>query len=942
MAIDLFKLQGLVTVTGVEIAEKKLRGVEKAAYNLMKPLTALGRRAERTGAMLTKRLSVPLGILGGAAIKFAGDFEKAMTTSTAIMTGVNDDLRKQLEETAKQLSTKSTFSATELAESYYYLASAGLSVEQSIASLDKVTRFATAGQFDLKTATDLLTDAQSALGMESENTAMHEENMVRISDVLVKANTLANASVEQFAQSLTNKAAASLRILGKDVEEGVAVLSAFANQGVKGEEAGTQLAIVLRDLQKAAINNKKEFKKTGIAVFDASEDMRNLSDIIGDVEKALEGKSDADKKAMLSTLGFQERSVQSLLTLIGTSEAIREFEKNLNDAAGTTEDVANKQLNNFNDQMKIMFNRLKLVAIELGEELLPIIKNRLFPLIKGLIDSLRTMVKWFKNLSPETKKWTIAFIGLTGAIGPLLFGLSKFIFMITSLPGLLTSVKIAYQGLKMALMKDPIYAAATAITVLAGAIITAAIAYENSTEVIKKHREEVQKDIEARQLSLKQNLLQELIASYVKLNELSTIPNSGEEYYKVKKAVDNLETSLSDLGLTFEGGYIKRLQDARIAYADLQKVEMEEINVLANLEELTEEERQAIEKRIKTLEDEIEALEKEGKEVDELIKLWDKLGKQADARKAKEDAEARKYRQQQEKNRLKEFEERESIDQQYRKLTADTLSERIALIEDERKKEIAAAEKVGAETYRIDQYYSQLRSQLVKDETFRRLDGLMSWVNTFTGMAQQLYDNESIAIDNNYKRRQKSIQNSEKSEEEKNKALATLDDEYDKKRTALQKKQMFATKTQALFEIGINTIKGAVEAFPNLILSGIITAIGLAQAALVASKPIPELAEGGIIPKSREGRLVRAAEAGQDEGFIPMKTGTASIADAIINNMRRYPFTSQQENNVGRFSTGSTVALNIGTLVADDRGLTELERRLRVFRIADNNRLGIA
>ena len=37
------------------------------------------------------------------------------------------------------------------------------------------------------------------------------KEMIRISDVLVGANTLANASVEQFSQALTHKAAAALK-----------------------------------------------------------------------------------------------------------------------------------------------------------------------------------------------------------------------------------------------------------------------------------------------------------------------------------------------------------------------------------------------------------------------------------------------------------------------------------------------------------------------------------------------------------------------------------------------------------------------------------------------------------------------------------------------------------------------------------------------------------
>ncbi len=61
---------------------------------------------------------------------------------------------------------------------------------------------------------------QSALGLTVDNAEENLGNLTRVTDVLVKANTLANATVQQFSEALTNKAGAALRILNKDVEEG--------------------------------------------------------------------------------------------------------------------------------------------------------------------------------------------------------------------------------------------------------------------------------------------------------------------------------------------------------------------------------------------------------------------------------------------------------------------------------------------------------------------------------------------------------------------------------------------------------------------------------------------------------------------------------------------------------------------------------------------------
>lgn len=951
MAIDLFKLQGLVTLSGIELAAKQVRELEKGAYKLMKPITEIGRRAERTGIMLTKRLTVPLGLLGGAAVKFAGDFEKAMTTSTAIMSGVTAELNQQMRDTAKQLSTESTFSAKELAESYYYLASAGLSVEESISQISKVTKFAEAGQFDMKRATELLTDAQSALGLSIGTTAEKEENLIRVSDVLVKANTLANASVEQFAESLTNKAAASLRVVGKDVEEGVAVLAAFADQGTKGEEAGTQFAIVLRDLQKAALKNKAEFKAQNIAVFDAQENFRNMADVIGDVENALEGKSDADKKATLSALGFQERSIQSLLTLIGTSEKIREYEIALRGAAGTTEEVAEKQLQNFNDQMKIMFNRLKIAAIELGDELLPIIKNELFPIVQGLVKMLINLVRAFKDLPTPVKGLTIAFTGLIAIIGPAQFAFGKLLLSISSMPGILTTAKTAINAFTLALSTNPYLAAATAIGVLIAGIISLTAAYQGADEAFDQHRKKVKEDIEAKQMGRKEELLGRLILKYKELNDAATLGAPGDLYYSIKQDVDYLEKSLADIGdlsEEFTGGYIKRLQDAKEALFYLKSERIEDLEIRAGAGEMSKEEEKDLEAYTKQLKKEISALKEHDKELQATLELRDEIDKNVEAEneqmkkdsiafdKARE-ANAKKYR------IFNETEKEEKI-----RLNKEALDEALKDVEKGLADELVVRDYYKKKEQEINDKYDEIEKEKEKKKKEEKHDLYFQTAQMGLNTLQMFYDNEAIAIDNNYKRRQKAIENSQRSEEEKKKALETLDAEFDDKRAKLQKKQAIAQKAMSLFNIYNSTREAIMKAWAiggpiGGILSGFIGALGALQAALVASQPIPQMAEGGIIPKSQGGTLVRAAEAGEDEGFIPMRTGTASIAQAIINSMRRFPFAGQGESPVGGGGIGAgAVNLNIGTLIADDRGLTELERRMKVVRVAENNRLGIA
>lgn len=344
-------------------------GLDPREFN--KAGSIVERSASRMGkgvVVATAAAAAGVAYFGARSIKASAEFNKAMTESTAIMGDLSKAIRGDMVEATREMARSTTFGAEEGAKAFFYLASAGLDAVASIEALPQVAKFAQAGAFDLARATDLLTDAQSALGLTIRDDAVANMlEMARVSDVLVRANTLANASVEQFSTSLTTKAGAALKILGKDVEEGVAVLAAFADQGVKAQEAGTALNIVLRDLSTKALENSAAFAENRVRVFDAAGEMRNIGDIVADLENRLEGMSDAQAKATLRQLGFADKSVIFLQTLIGMSEQIRTYEAELRNAAGTTEEVAQKQLLDFSAQAKLAANEVNLLQIALGD-----------------------------------------------------------------------------------------------------------------------------------------------------------------------------------------------------------------------------------------------------------------------------------------------------------------------------------------------------------------------------------------------------------------------------------------------------------------------------------------------------------------------------------------------------------------------------------------------
>ena len=335
-----------VATTGLTAKLWAMTAAAAASLKAMLPLAAV-------------MATIYAGVKAGSV---AEEFNQAMSSSIAIMGDIGD-ARSRMGQIAKQVAYDTKFSNKEAAESYYFLASAGLKAEQQMAALPFTAKFAQAGMFDLSRATELLTGSQSALGLASDNAAQHLENMTRVGDVLVKANTLAMASVEQFAEALGNKAAAAGRLANQSLEEVVSVLAVFAQNNRKGSEAGTAYNIVMREMKNKSLENAAAFKKFGVTVWDASGKVRYLADIIEDLEGLMATMTPKQFTEAMAQMGFQAKSRIFIQMLLGTSGAMKGFKEELQDAGGFTEEVASKQLPAFTDAMKKLANVLGRIAI---------------------------------------------------------------------------------------------------------------------------------------------------------------------------------------------------------------------------------------------------------------------------------------------------------------------------------------------------------------------------------------------------------------------------------------------------------------------------------------------------------------------------------------------------------------------------------------------------
>lgn len=401
-----------IVTKGAELAKRQLQGIGNQGDKSSKGLGRFSTAVKVAGVALAVGLAKGLS---KAVTEFIA-FDDKMVQSLAIM-DTTVEQQKAMQNAALETSRTTRIGAEQSAEAYFFLASAGLNAEQSISALPQVAKFAQAGMFDMATATDLATDAQSALGLTVSNAQENLANLTRVTDVLVKANTLANASVQQFSEALTTKAGAALKVVNKDIEEGVAVLAAFADRGVKGAEAGDKLNQVLRDIPRATAKNSEEFAKLGLNMFDTEGNMKNVADIVEELDAVLGPMSDELKASTLDQLGLNRGVADAVKILSGASGQIRQYEADLRNAGGTTDDVANKQMGSLKAQLDLMNNAFSELGIVIGQII--------GPAITSIVKGITKLTQGFTKAITVTDEFFESAKNVNGAIDNQIYGVEQ-------------------------------------------------------------------------------------------------------------------------------------------------------------------------------------------------------------------------------------------------------------------------------------------------------------------------------------------------------------------------------------------------------------------------------------------------------------------------------------------------------------------------------------
>ena len=368
---------GVVKTTGEIIIEsaKFAKSFDDAVMGVMSQVgsTVMGVFGEMATAATTfftesiqegMSFDAAMGQTSATLLKTREDFD-AETVSIEGFTGT-------LRELAKLMGSTTKFTATQAGEALNYMALAGYSTQTSAEMLEKVLALAAAGAIDLATASDMVTDAQTALGIKMED-------MTVFIDQMAKTASSSNTSVQQLGDALLSIGATGRTVKGGFTELNT-VLGVLANNGIKASEGGNMLRRVLMGLQ----GNTDKIAELGVEVYDTSGKMRELPSIFMELDKALDKLSDKERDKAISDIFSQYSLAGANALLETTAEQWGNLTNKILDSKDAAKAMADIQLDTLPGQITILQSALSGLKIELFEKVAPLTKKFVISISDGL------------------------------------------------------------------------------------------------------------------------------------------------------------------------------------------------------------------------------------------------------------------------------------------------------------------------------------------------------------------------------------------------------------------------------------------------------------------------------------------------------------------------------------------------------------------------------
>ena len=343
--------------------------------------------------------------LGKVAINVGMDFEKGMSLVASTM-GIDQTSTDFaiLKEAAEAAGATTKYSATEAAEALNYLALAGYDTQKAVETLPEVLNLAAAGDLELAQASDIMTNAMSALGDMAGDTSLFVDKMAA-------AAQYSNTDVDQLGESIL-QVGGTARVLSGGITELDTALGILANSGIKAAEGGTHLRNILLALTAPTDKARDALDALGITTLDQDGNLRALDDIFKDLQASMSGLTEAQQQATLGDIFNVTDLAAVQAMMLGVGESWDDLEAKINNAEGAAAKMSETMQDNLAGDME----ELSSAAESLGISFYDTFNTNLRGLVQDATESVNELgaameeggIKGFvAELGTQAAQWSV-------------------------------------------------------------------------------------------------------------------------------------------------------------------------------------------------------------------------------------------------------------------------------------------------------------------------------------------------------------------------------------------------------------------------------------------------------------------------------------------------------------------------------------------------------
>lgn len=527
---------------------KNIEDAGKAVEDLGRKMQDQGKKMSAFGKAWSMRVTAPILGAAAASLKVGMDFEEGMSQVQALTGATGRDL-EMLSDQAKEMGSTTRFSATEAADAMGFLGMAGWETNEIMSGLPGVLDLAAAGKLELGRAADITSNIMSAFNMEAEHAG-------EVSDLLAYAASNANTNVEQMGEAMKYLAPVA-NTLGMSIEDATAAVMANSDAGIQGSMAGRTFATSLQRLANPTAAMQKEMEKLNIEFFNSEGQLKELPELVRELEEATVDMDDKTKAATLSTLFGTEAQKNWSILLEEGSEALSENSKALSESEGAAKDMADTMQDNAKGALTEFRSAAEGLGIAFAEHMLPAFTRA--------IEAVTDLTRRFGELDDETQEQIIKWGLLLAAVGPVVTIFGKVVTvsgtMITKVGGLIKLFGTA-KGTGLIAKFATMGAAAGPVGLAVGTIGALGVGIYALTRETRENITETEKGIQKRfeevqalddtinaydELQRKNKLTRDEMLRYLDITEELANAKSEETIEKLK---DEQEKLLKASGLT--------------------------------------------------------------------------------------------------------------------------------------------------------------------------------------------------------------------------------------------------------------------------------------------------------------------------------------------------------------------------------------------------------